>query len=198
MSSSHPSFNSNSAWIEHLRDHLREEECVDAHHPSMAKAAKPLPCSSQATKAPLPSAPKLTTSPSWVSTQPSATEESLPFKGRLQVIKGKTELAICQTKGYGNGKDDDSTWVGEIDAAYLPHGIGVMFLSNPDGTVTKRVEKRTHGTVDGTQSWNQVVPPPRKVRQCTDSLSSAPEEEDDDLNPDLLPYGYYEDEPSGY
>ena len=64
-----------------------------------------------------------------------------------------------------------------------------MWTSKSDVTVTRRVEKRTHGAVDGTYSWNEVAPPPRNVKQRTGGPDED-EEEEDVHDPDLPAANY--------
>ena len=149
-------FESNAAWLEHLRDYLQMEKM----QPCFAMALTSSSHFGEVT----PLAPRLPQQ-SWASTCPP----------QLTVKQGTSDLAIRQTK-KGRGVCEDSTWVGEIDSALLPHGTGVMWTSNSDGTVTRRVEKRTHGAVDGAHSWNEVVPPPRNVKQ----RPGGPDEDEDE------------------
>ena len=97
-----------------------------------------------------------------------------PVAGQVIVKQGIAELAIVETS--------IATWVGHVDSSYKPHGVGVLFLRErgPDGKRTKLVQTREHGKASSIP-WNQIC--------------SAPEGDDDDLDCDLLPYGYYETEP---
>ena len=114
-----------------------------------------------------------------VSCEQSAQILSALPRAQIEIKKGGGGFGGGFVGGFG-GMDDDDDMLGNLCPAPAPAPVCALPLP---------VEKRTHGAVDGTYSWNEVAPPPRNVKQRTGGPDED-EEEEDVHDPDLPAANY--------